>query len=137
MGSGSDPEVVNSTTGLPTGLWPIYATGEPPAPDDIIVVSDTADQYDARIQEDGSVERHYGIQVKVRTSLPRSGEAKTRAVENTMNTGFYAYHLTIDGINYIVHCFSRVRTIARGKQVPNSKLSIFTISALVKLYVCP
>ncbi len=137
LGAGSDPTIVDPITGLPTGTWPIYAAGEPPAPDEVIVVSDTASLYDARVMTDGSVERHYGIQVKLRTSLPQEGEAKTRVVEDLMNSGFYAYHITIDGYNYIIHSFSGVRVIARGKQVPSSKLSIFTISALVKLYICP
>lgn len=125
-----------SPSSKPLGSWPVYYSNEPSEPDNCLTVFDTEHVSDGRMMMDGEVNEHYGIQVKVRSSLFSSGNAKAstiatqfdsvlrRSVTITESSGVGStlYH-------YLVHSLSRVSgPLHLGTQVDISRLHLFTIN---------
>jgi hypothetical protein len=126
LGLGSDPD-----EGAP---WPVYAAGEPNAPDNVITVYDTAGTDDGRSMIDGEVMGHNGVQIRVRSTTHPVGYAKADAVWTALCEEVYDNTVTIDGVSYLVHSVNKIGDVlALGKEVPASKRSLFTINAVVSV----
>lgn len=126
MGHGTNP------LAEPLGDWPVYADAEPPLPDSVITVRDTAGRDGGREHVQGERAEHHGILIRVRSSTHEGGYAKARALAVALDQDVYQESLSISGSSYRVHCVTRTGdVIVLGKQLPQNKRSLFTINALV------
>ena len=129
LGVGSDP--ADPTTVPPTvaAAWPVYATGIPETPDDVIVVYDTDPVDDGRSMLDGERFLHVGLQVFVRAADSQVGWTKAESLAVTLDESVYQRTVTVNGNHYIVHCVNRIGgVLSLGKEVPISKRSLFSIN---------
>lgn len=134
LGLGTDP------LSEPQGAWPTCSDNEPSAPDNVVTVYDTQGIDDGRTMYDGEVLRHWGFQVRVRSTDKLTGWQKTDAIrdalerqvkDNTVNvpadigTGVTQYH---------VHCIARIgQTLSIGTDAPNTKRHLHTLNALLSV----
>lgn len=124
-GQGNDP---------PTSPWPVYAAGEPNAPDNVVTVYDTLGRGDGRAMPTGERTEHHGVQVRVRAGTHKDGYAKARAVAVALDESIYDVAVTLDAQQYLVHSVTRTGDVlALGKESPTSRRSLFTINALVTI----
>lgn len=128
------------TLPLSEGLWPIFAWQEPDQPDDVVTVYDTSGVVQGRSHNDGQVLEHYGVQIRVRTSIPKNGNTKIRAIleflDRTINqTVVNVPYDTGTGYSvYCIHAVSRSGTIlSLGKDTPTTKRTLFTVNVSVSL----
>lgn len=128
VGVGTDP------TASPLGSWPIYASKEPDAPDNVITLYDTAGQDDGRSMVDGELQEHYGIQVRFRAQDEPTGRQKAEAVRKAMAESIYYTNLAVGAYRYLVHCFGPIgNVIGLGEDLRSSKRRLFTVNAMVSL----
>ncbi len=114
--------------------WPIYTAGEPPTPDEVITIYDTAPRPDCRIMKDGEQKYHYGIQVRVRALDHKPGFKKAHSFKKIMDESIKNVTIVIEGITYFLQCFTNTAITFMGKETPTSKRTILTINgyAVVK-----
>lgn len=106
-------------TGSP---WPAFADNEPASPDNCLTAYATAPQHDGRSMVDGEVWRHWGFQVRLRSTTQPVGAVKVAAVENTLNESVYRRTVTVDGVPYWLHCLTSTLVMDyRGTQAPSDK----------------
>lgn len=130
LGLGAYPDGTNAQT------WPVYAAGEPDAPDSVITVYDTDGRGHGRSQIDGERQQHHGIQVRVRAGTHALGWPKAQAVAEALDTAVYDAPVTVGGRNYLVHAITRTTDVlALGKGEAGTRRSVFTVNALVSLTV--
>lgn len=123
LGLGSRP-----TT--PPGLWPLYYTNEPNSPDNCLTIYNTAAVQFGRTMPDSERQEHYGVQVRVRASTNPLGSAKAWEIAVAMDDQVKHNFVTIDGIDYCIWSITRKGSVMDlGKDVPRTKLFLFTINA--------
>lgn len=131
LGLASDPSE--------NGTWPVRATGEVDSPDNLLTVYDTTGRGDGRSGADGFRFQHYGVQVRVRSSLPADGRAKAAAIASVMDEQVSNVAVTIvdgeDGTTtYAIQAVVMSGTInSLGRGTPGSKRSLFTVNFLVPI----
>lgn len=117
-----------------TASWGIYATQEPPTPDNVITIYNTAGRDHGRVMVGGQRQKHYGIQVRVRAKKNETGFAKAQAIAIAMDEAAYDEYANLDDQGYVLHCFANVGDVIDvGYESPTSKRNLFTINALVAL----
>ena len=132
LGAGADPNVVDGS-GNPTGSWPLYVSSEPNLPDDVLTLFNTSPRQDGRSMIDGEVWAHWGVQLRIRGTDPRTLGTKAHSLYNLLNEGLYYHNVVIDGTPYVVYSASGVGLQDLGKDTPNSKRSLYTLNALITL----
>lgn len=121
------------TTPSANSAWPVFATGAPNSPDNVITVYDTAGESQGRSMINGELYTLYGTMVWLRAADAVTGFMKADAVRKAMALT-YQKNVTIDGKTYQIHCLSRIGTvIPLGNETPTSKRSLFTINALATI----
>ncbi len=136
LGAGSDPTDVNSQ-GLPNGAWPIYVDSEPSLPDNCVTLYDTAPSSDGRIMIDGENVQHPGFQVRIRGTDHPTAFVRAEYLEHVLaeTLKYDTVHITTGTVTstYLVCCAARLRTTRMGKDVPNTKRSLYTINGILAL----
>lgn len=115
--------------------WPCFVNGEPPDPDNIVTVYDTAGSDDGRSMIDGSVLGHYGINIRIRATKHTTGWNKARTIFDAISNDVYQHIVTIGAVSYLVWCFSKIGDILSVGKEPNSQRNIFTLNALISVKV--
>ncbi|MFA5056494.1 MAG: minor capsid protein [Opitutaceae bacterium] len=115
------------------GDWPIFATLSPDQPDKLIVVYNTAGTGDGRDMQSGEMLGHYGIQISVRDSDPKTGYRKADAIRATLAKDIRRATVTIESSQYSVHCFAHIGDVFDIGEEPNTGRRLFTINAVVSL----
>lgn len=119
--------------------WSVYTTQEPDKPDDCITVYDTVGIESGRTTPDGERSEHPGIQVRVSGTTYTKGFVKAneiaRAFDNLVRQTIVNIANADDTENqYKVQTIIRKGTIIPlGRDKPTSRLSVFTINALVSV----
>jgi hypothetical protein len=123
----------------PVGTWPIYATSEPNLPDNVITCYDTAGQDDGREMITGTLDQHYGIQIRVRSQDHPTGWTKIAAIRQLLATQVDRMIVTLaSNQSYTVFAVVKIKQILSiGKDVPNSKRSLFTLNFLAAIDIYP
>jgi len=122
---GTDPE-----NGL---AWPIHVSSEPDAPDDLIVVYDTAGITNGRIQRSGETVEHKGVMVQVRGTDHPTAWAKAEAVNTALDESVRNSEVTIGSEVYVVYSVTRHSgPISLGRE-PSTNRFLFSINAVVAL----
>src|SRR5438132_8051410 len=93
----TDPSLV------PLQAWPCYVSREPDVPDDVVTIYDTMGRDDGQVMNDGELQEHPGIQIRIRATRPDIGYDKARTIATTLDKGIYANRITVDGVSYLVH----------------------------------
>jgi hypothetical protein len=124
-GIGTDPDF-----DLP---WPVYSTNEPDAPDNCITVTDTTGESVGRTQWDGRDEMHWGVQIRIRAvSHENVGWRKGFAIRTFISQEVSQQWVTLEGTDYLINSFAKIGSVlALGKDVTNTKRSLFTINPTV------
>jgi hypothetical protein len=131
------------TNGQATGDWPVFESGEPNAPDNIVVVMDYEGPYEGSTQYDGERQGLDAIQIKIRSKTKRVGYMKATTIADLLSlspqVGGQAYErgVTVEDIRYIVHAYSRIgKVIPLGKESPTSTRRVFVVNVLVGIRQC-
>ena len=116
------------------GSWPIYVANEPDSPDSVITVQGTSGRQGGRLQVNGEIQEHQGIQIRVRDANHEDGYAKADTIKEVIDKSIRLNEVTIGSSVYLVWSVSRVGGIIElGKDVPDSKRDLFTLNAVVSL----
>lgn len=128
-GLGSDPDL------SPVQSWPVYTGGEPNSPDNVITTFGTVGIDHGREMVNGEVLGPYGFQIRVRADSYQQGRDKIETIWeglSELSGGVYNLTVNLSGDSYLVACIVRFGDILElGKEVPNSKRSLFTFNALI------
>lgn len=129
-----------ATLGGAGGTWPAFSNGEPSSPDNCITVYDTDGVDNGRPMIDGGDAGPEGIQIRVRGTTHAIGWAKVNAIKDNLESsdptvGPYRYGpLTVNARSYRIQCVVKIgNVIPLGKMVPQNRLSLFTLNALVRI----
>lgn len=119
--------------------WPSFTNREPPTPDDCVTVFDTDGVDHGRVMFGGERQSHHGIQIRVRSTYHDSGFKKAREIALSLDS-LYDFSVTVPGTqqvggeDYVVHSVNRVgEVLSLGREVPESKRSVFTVNAMLTL----
>lgn len=120
--------------------WPIGWAQEDDTPDNFITVYDTSGIVEGRIQNDGEVPEHPGIQIRVRSYDPTAAWLKINSLAELLDKSIN---------NTIVHCMDPIGTgsssyllnaatrkgtvLSLGRDAPNTKRALFTVNYTVTL----
>lgn len=124
LGLGTDPNN--------EGTWPIFCDGEGDTPDNVITLYNTSGSVQGETHYNGEVQEHYGIQFRIRGGTSVIAFGKTEALKIMADQDINGSLVTIDSIQYEVHCIARTGTvIALGKV--DGKRYVYTLNATVSL----
>lgn len=114
--------------------WPMFWDAEPDSPDDCVTAHDTAGVVDSIDQVVGEIMEHRGFQLRVRSSKPDVGYAKIEALRAYMVASVKNQLVNVNGTQYVVYALAmRQAILPLGKDVPNSKRSVFTTNGLMSV----
>lgn len=129
-------DIGQATNPESAAAWPVFASGEPAAPDQLVTIYDTAGRQHGRLMPDGSIQEHLGFMVRVRGSDHLRGSEKAHSIRTAMAEDVYDRTVTVPTINgfagaqYLVHCVALLGPVLPlGKESPTSKRSLFTVNA--------
>lgn len=127
-GAGTDPTLSTLQE------WPIFTDRENDAVDDCITIYNTAGKVQGRTHNDGEMQLQHGVQVRIRSTDPKSGHTRSRFVAEIMDKTIYDAIVDIDTSQYRLHAFTRTTdVIPLGKEVGSTKRNLFTINATISL----
>ena len=111
--------------------WPVYVSSEPDLPDQVITVSNGVDQIVGFSQPDRQCEEFHGIQIRVRGLNNSDTHTKIHEIAIALDQDIYRQEVVIDSSTYCVHSINRTSgPFDLGKNVPNSRRSLFTVNGL-------
>lgn len=125
--------------------WAAYYAAEPNAPERVLTVFNTAPVADGggRSMPDGEMLQHWGVQVRVRGRSDEDAWRKADQVRAALTEGNAVVRRAVTiaanafqglpAASYEVQCWSRVKVIDMGKNVPSSMRSVVTVNAMVAL----
>ena len=117
-----------------SGSWPVYYSGEPDTPDNLIVVYDVPSIKSGRFQYNGEVQEHHGLLIKVRSTNHATGYAKARAIAIALDENVNLAGITINSNVYKVYAVSRTSdVISLGKDHNTNNLNLFTIDVVASI----
>lgn len=129
LGGGTNPDL--------NLAWPVRATREADLPDNCITVYDTTGRDDGRTMTEGERIEHPGILIRIRSSKPKEGFVKAKAIATLLDESVRMNSVAIDSSHYLIENVSRTGNVIplgpAPKDLPNSERSLFTINAVVKL----
>ncbi len=110
--------------------WPIFSSGEPTTPDNVITVYDTTGRERGRTMVDGKLHVAHGFQVRVRAVDHTTGWTKADATRWTLSQDTYQETVRVSSSLYLVHAVVNIGVVlVLGKDIGNSKRSLFTVNA--------
>lgn len=127
IGQGTQPP----TPPAAASAWPVYASSEPAAPDNVVTVYDTAGVDDGRSMIDGELFQHYGVQVRVRATTHAAGWAKADAIRRALALECKLRGATVAGSSYVLTASRIGQVLALGRETPESQRRLFTVNALL------
>lgn len=130
-------ELSQGTAPADSDSWPIYVGQEPDSPDSVITITDSTNILQGRFMF-GEVQEKHGFQVRVRDPEHYGGYEKSQAIAIALDS---MASNTVVAVGddagtgsqlYTVYAVSRKGgVIALGKDVPRTKMYLFTINAVV------
>lgn len=112
--------------------WKVFTQSEPTDPDNVLTIYGTTSRPDARMMIDGSVQRHEGVQVRVRGTTQAISRARADAIQYALERSIYSNVVTIDGVQYLIHCMTNIGEVLHlGFESPTSKRVLHTINCFM------
>jgi hypothetical protein len=122
------------TDPLANTAWPVFASGEPSKPDNVLTITDTTGLDDGRVMQSGELLTHYGFQVRIRAVDHATGWAKADAIRTAFAESVYQNRVTLDATHYLIWAVTHIgQVLALGKDTPSTKRSLFTLNATVTI----
>ena len=123
--------MINYGLATASGDWPVTADTELNLPDNALVVTNTEGERWGRIQVTGEQPEHFGVQVKIRSSLPQVGWTKANLIAVAMDQQLSYQSVTIDSSVYAVGAITRKSSVLSiGREAGASKRFLFTVNAV-------
>lgn len=111
--------------------WQCFVDGMPSTPDEAVVLIDEDGHDDGRSMIDGELFYHYGVQMILRGRNHRTGYKKAEVIRQSL-ASLYRRSVNVESDSYRLHCVAHIGSVlCLGKEVPNSKRSIFTLNMSV------
>lgn len=127
LGYGSDPPL----SGIAPS-WAIYATNEPPDPDETICIVDTIGLNGGRLANGEIAAPRPGVQVRVRSREHIAGWQRAYAIQQALALEIYQKVVHLGTANYLVWAIVNIGNILPSRE-PDSNRRIFTINPLMVL----
>jgi hypothetical protein len=128
--------LVNGGLGAEPGAgppWPVFASAEPGAPDNVLTVFDTGARDLGRTSPDGMRTEVPGIQVRVRAGTHEAGYLKADEIALFLDS-LYWFPVVVAGILYLIHAVHRTGGIASlGRDAPTGTRRIFTVNGTIDI----
>lgn len=125
LGGAGDPNA------SPLPDWPCYVDSEPSSPDDCLTVYNTQGRKGARLQPTGQSHVYPGVQLRVRSVMPKAAYDKINALAVALDE-LYDEAVTIDSTDYLLGSANRAGDPIRvGPTLPESKRVAYTLNALL------
>lgn len=122
-------------SGSPPGPWPVFATTEPDAPDDVITVADTTPLLQGRVHVTGEQPDNPGFQVRVRSGTHNPGYVKAAEIADALSRRATRAVVTVGDRTYLIQSVTRTTgVIPLGRESPASRRRLFTLNAVMSLY---
>lgn len=114
--------------------WPGYYSDEPPKPDNLVVVFDTAGRVQSREMVSGQIVESYGVQLLIRAVDHSTGWAKANDIRTWMAESVVQEAVEVDGDYYTVAAISKFGSVLTlGNESPTSKRKVFTLNAMMSI----
>jgi len=119
-----------------SAVWPCYIGSMPDGvhiEDDCACVYDTSGMMDGRLQDNGLVIQHYGVQLKIRSKDYQDGWAKIDLIAGSLDA-VSNYDISVSGDDYRIHNVSRTTPIVPlGTEEGMKRRWLFTANFLVTI----
>jgi hypothetical protein len=121
------------------GDWPCFVGGEPDSPDNCVTIYDTQGRDEGRTNIDRERQEHPGIQFRIRSTTPLVGYQKAQQIAVAVDQIVFLLSAVpayqgLPARTYSIPAVTRTtNVIPIGKDVPNTKRSIFSINAVMVL----
>lgn len=123
----SNPEQVPFLTD-----WKVFTGSEPTDPDNVLTIYGTTSRPDARMMVDGSVQRHEGIQVRIRGTTQPISRTRADAIQYALERSIYNNVVTLDGVQYLIHALTNIGDVLHlGFDSPVTKRVLHTINCFM------
>lgn len=114
--------------------WPAFYSDEPPKPDNLVVVFDTAGRVDSREMVQGKIVEHYGVQLLIRAVDHATGWGKASDIRSWLAENVVEHTVNVEGTYYTVQAISKFGPLLTlGNESPTSKRKVFTLNAMVSV----
>ena len=115
--------------------WGVFIDSEPDSPDNCVTIYDTQGIDEGRTAIDRERQEHPGVQIRVRATTALAGYQKAQQIAVALDQ-IVNLNVTVAAPNttatYVVPAVTRKNNVLRiGKDLPNSKRSLFTINAVL------
>lgn len=112
--------------------WPIFYEADPPTPDNLIFVADTAGISQGRTF-DGEIQEFYGFQVTVRCIDREDGWMKAFQIRSYL-AEVSQQHVVVDYEDYLISAIPRIGPLlSLGKEQGVSRRFLFSVNAMLSV----
>lgn len=108
--------------------WPVFATKEPDAPDNVLTTYNTSPVVHGSSQVDGETWQSYGFQVRIRANDPDEAWAVAAEVQRALDQDVYRHAVTVEGSSYCVHSCNGTSVMDLNDNTPRDKRSLYTVN---------
>jgi Bacteriophage minor capsid protein len=118
-----------------SGVWPVFTSAIPDAPDEVLAVWDTTGISDGRFNATGNLEQHYGVQITVRSTDHPRGWLKAAQVRAALSA-VLDQTVTVGGNAFRLPAVTRLDPVlVVGRDKPNSNRTLFTLNPTFALHL--
>jgi hypothetical protein len=121
-----------SLPGDQQGAWPVYVSGEPTEPGDVLTTYDTTGLMDGRGMRTGEKLEHQGVQVRVRADNYNDGYAKATQLQESLDSAA-GYLVPFADASFTLNNASRSGGIGYLGPEPETRRALFTFNLRVTL----
>ncbi len=119
--------------GVAADTWPVSWSGEADKPNNVVTVYNTAGVKHGRLMPSGKVQKHFGIQVRVRGTTEEVAQAKLSTIMTLFDEQTVRWVVLLAGKEYLIHSINAV-----GEPMPlgkpgGSKRNVFTMNYLTSI----
>lgn len=108
----------------------VFVGGEPPTPDDVITLFDTEGTSDGRIQINGQLQQHYGLQLRFRATDYPTGWRKANQWRTFLSEQVNQDVVTMPDLSqFLVWCYAKIgQVLCLGTGGGSDKRFYFTLN---------
>lgn len=125
---------LSTNAGFPSG-WTIATAIETSTPDNLVTITDVSGKYDGRDMTSGEVNRHWGVEIRVRSihfSMGYNMAQYLRAILSTATKDVAVVCQNTTAV-YNISALSRLQIQMLGRDRPRSERFLQTLTGLISL----
>lgn len=115
-----------------TADWPVYVSGQPNSPDNVVTTFDISGDDKGRTMFDGKRTEWKGVQILVRSSTPEEGAARAEAIKAGVLV-VVNERVSIGGDYYLISCVSVKSGVLNLGNEPDTGRAMFSLNLLVTM----